>query len=394
VRPVERRWSSTRSRSCSRRSSSGRQRLALRRFAWMSERRPRTTETGVERSAAYSPAWRSLVHGEARGRRLRSVPRSVAQGSRSDVGVAVHEAQRRSAMGRVPAEDWAFRLSRGERLARTVARVRVVAAISRSRYSRVPAGGLRGARNAAPRLVPSTRLEAPGRPTGEITATPVPARKAHSRFVVGDAIGFALRWDGKSAACRGSPATHPARRRRTAGRPPACRRHRATPRRRSQLPGHRAGALHDDGARSRRAVRTHLGPRSPRSNYEGQSNSNRADRRSSASSVAHQRVPRRSAMAADRDCGRCRHLRVCRELRAAETNTPASGRVQACPAVPRRLSFRTTDESQGLWGALGARLLRLQGSREPQRRLPRGWPTLTSAVRRSPKGALIRSGVP
>jgi hypothetical protein len=41
---------------------------------------------------------------------------------------------------------WAFRLSRDERVTRTVARVRAVAAISRSTYSRVPADGLRGGR--------------------------------------------------------------------------------------------------------------------------------------------------------------------------------------------------------------------------------------------------------
>jgi L-ascorbate metabolism protein UlaG (beta-lactamase superfamily) len=43
----------------------------------------------------------------------------------------------------------------------------------------------------------STRLEAPGRPTVEITATPCRHGPAHSRFVVGDVIGFALRWDGQ-----------------------------------------------------------------------------------------------------------------------------------------------------------------------------------------------------
>jgi L-ascorbate metabolism protein UlaG (beta-lactamase superfamily) len=43
----------------------------------------------------------------------------------------------------------------------------------------------------------STRLEAPGRPTIEITATPCRHGPPLSRPVVGDVIGFALRWDGQ-----------------------------------------------------------------------------------------------------------------------------------------------------------------------------------------------------
>ena len=43
----------------------------------------------------------------------------------------------------------------------------------------------------------TTRLEAPGRPTIEITATPCRHGPPLSRPIVGDVIGFALRWDGQ-----------------------------------------------------------------------------------------------------------------------------------------------------------------------------------------------------
>jgi L-ascorbate metabolism protein UlaG (beta-lactamase superfamily) len=42
-----------------------------------------------------------------------------------------------------------------------------------------------------------TLLEAAGRPPLEITATPCRHGPAHARFIVGDAIGFALRWEGQ-----------------------------------------------------------------------------------------------------------------------------------------------------------------------------------------------------
>jgi L-ascorbate metabolism protein UlaG (beta-lactamase superfamily) len=42
-----------------------------------------------------------------------------------------------------------------------------------------------------------TRLEAPGRPTLEITATPCRHGPPLSHPIVGDVIGFALRWDGQ-----------------------------------------------------------------------------------------------------------------------------------------------------------------------------------------------------
>ncbi len=40
-----------------------------------------------------------------------------------------------------------------------------------------------------------TRLEAPGRAAVEVTATPCRHGPPHSRSIVGDVIGFALRWD-------------------------------------------------------------------------------------------------------------------------------------------------------------------------------------------------------
>jgi L-ascorbate metabolism protein UlaG (beta-lactamase superfamily) len=43
----------------------------------------------------------------------------------------------------------------------------------------------------------TTRLEAPGRPTIEITATPCRHGPPGSHPIVGDVIGFALRWDGQ-----------------------------------------------------------------------------------------------------------------------------------------------------------------------------------------------------
>jgi L-ascorbate metabolism protein UlaG (beta-lactamase superfamily) len=43
----------------------------------------------------------------------------------------------------------------------------------------------------------STRLDAPGRPLIEITATPCRHGPPLSRPIVGDVIGFALRWDGQ-----------------------------------------------------------------------------------------------------------------------------------------------------------------------------------------------------
>jgi L-ascorbate metabolism protein UlaG (beta-lactamase superfamily) len=52
-------------------------------------------------------------------------------------------------------------------------------------------------------------LEAPGRPTVEVTATPCRHGPPLSRPITGDVIGFALRWDGQEHGACGSPATRP-----------------------------------------------------------------------------------------------------------------------------------------------------------------------------------------
>ena len=44
----------------------------------------------------------------------------------------------------------------------------------------------------------TTRLEAPGRPAIEVTATPCRHGPPASRPIVGDVVGFALRWDGQA----------------------------------------------------------------------------------------------------------------------------------------------------------------------------------------------------
>lgn len=53
----------------------------------------------------------------------------------------------------------------------------------------------RGARGLVPWA--TTTLEAPGRPTIEITATPCRHGPALSHAIVGDVVGFALQWDGR-----------------------------------------------------------------------------------------------------------------------------------------------------------------------------------------------------
>ena len=53
-----------------------------------------------------------------------------------------------------------------------------------------------GARGLAP--WDTTRLEAPGRPTIEVTATPCRHGPPASRPIVGDVVGFGLRWDGQA----------------------------------------------------------------------------------------------------------------------------------------------------------------------------------------------------
>ena len=54
-----------------------------------------------------------------------------------------------------------------------------------------------GGERARARAWATTRLEAPGRPTIEVTATPCRHGPPLSHPIVGDVIGFALRWEGQ-----------------------------------------------------------------------------------------------------------------------------------------------------------------------------------------------------
>jgi L-ascorbate metabolism protein UlaG (beta-lactamase superfamily) len=62
------------------------------------------------------------------------------------------------------------------------------------------ASGARRLGGAARGLDPweTTRLEAPGRPAIEITATPCRHGPQRARFIIGDVVGFALRWEGQA----------------------------------------------------------------------------------------------------------------------------------------------------------------------------------------------------
>jgi hypothetical protein len=83
----------------------------------------------------------------------------VVTGSCSGVVAAAGEEPPRNPLGHVPMEDWAFCLSRSERVARTVAQVRAIAVTSQARrHHRVSAHDLRGAKNVAARLVVEQRL--------------------------------------------------------------------------------------------------------------------------------------------------------------------------------------------------------------------------------------------
>lgn len=73
------------------------------------------------------------------------------------------------------------------------------ALLPRARAIVTTASGAGRLGGAARGLLPwqSTRLEAPGRPTIEVTATPCRHGPPGSHFIVGDVIGFSLRWEGQ-----------------------------------------------------------------------------------------------------------------------------------------------------------------------------------------------------
>ena len=89
----------------------------------------------------------------------------------------------------------------------------------------------------------TTRLEAPGRPTIQVTATPCRHGPPLSRPVAGEVVGFALRWEGQEHGGPVDHRRHRAVRRRPPGRRPPPGRHRPAPPGMRALPGHRAGAL-------------------------------------------------------------------------------------------------------------------------------------------------------
>ena len=63
----------------------------------------------------------------------------------------------------------------------------------------------------------TARLEAPGKPTIEVTATPCRHGPPLSRPLAGHVVGFALRWEGPGTARCGSQAHRPLRRRTPGG---------------------------------------------------------------------------------------------------------------------------------------------------------------------------------
>ena len=67
----------------------------------------------------------------------------------------------------------------------------------RRRHDRVRAPAGSAAARAGSSRGQSTRLEAPGKPAIDITATPCRHGPPLSHPIVGDVIGFALRWDGQ-----------------------------------------------------------------------------------------------------------------------------------------------------------------------------------------------------
>ena len=100
----------------------------------------------------------------------------------------------------------------------------------------------------------TTVLERPGRPAIEVCATPCRHGPPGIPFVIGDVIGFALRWEGQEHGAlwiSGDTVLYDGVRE-VAGR--LRRRHGAAPSRRRAVRRDRAGALHDVARGGRRAV--------------------------------------------------------------------------------------------------------------------------------------------
>ena len=184
----------------------------------------------------------------------------------------------------------------------------------------LPVGGRRGhdgvGREAAGRrargLEPwaTTRLEAPGRPPIEVTATPCRHGPPLSHPIVGDVIGFALRWEGQEHGVlwiSGDTVLYDGVR--EVAEPPAGR-HRAPAPRRRAVPGHGPAALHDDRARRPSSCAGSSGrARRSRSTTRAGSTSGRAGtaiEREFAAAPAGD--PRPRPLAADRRPDRARRL--------------------------------------------------------------------------------------
>ena len=134
----------------------------------------------------------------------------------------------------------------------------------------------------------STRLESEGKPTLEIVATPCRHGPPLSRPVAGHVIGFALRWEGQEHGALWITGDTVLDRRRPRGARARRRRYRCPAPRTGPLSGDRAAALHDERARSRRAVRP-APARTQRSRCTTRagSTSRKVARRSSAPSRRH-----------------------------------------------------------------------------------------------------------
>ena len=96
----------------------------------------------------------------------------------------------------------------------------------------------------------TTRLEAPGKPAIEVTATPCRHGPPLSHPIVGDVVGFSLRWEGQEHGelwISGDTVLYDGVREVARA---AARRHGAAPPRRRAVRRHRPAALHHDRGRT------------------------------------------------------------------------------------------------------------------------------------------------
>ena len=169
------------------------------------------------------------------------------------------------------------------------------------------ASGAKRLGNGASGLEPwgTTTLQASGKPTLEVTATPCRHGPPLSRPVAGDVIGFALRWEGQEHGVlwiSGDTVFYEGVREVCSAR----RRCRPPPRRRRPVPGHWPDPLHDDregrcrAVPAGRAAHRHPGPLRglealPPGAARRSSKSSRGRRMTSARAFAGCRSARRSS---------------------------------------------------------------------------------------------------